>query len=90
MITDPTIRIQAREFLEYEELKEGYWTFDKFMEQVRMAVKIAEVKYPQSERYKHVWMFDHSSCHSAKADDSLDVNKMNVILEGKQRACDER
>ena len=56
MIIDPTIRIQAREFLEYEELKEGYWTFDKFMEQVRMAVKIAEMKYPQSEGYKHVWI----------------------------------
>ena len=24
--TNPTIRIQAREFLEYGESKEGYWT----------------------------------------------------------------
>lgn len=84
-ITDPTIRIQAREFLEYGESKEGYWTSDKFMEQVKVAVKIAEVKYPQREEYKHVWIFDHSSCHSTKADDSLDVSKMNVNCGRKQR-----
>ena len=42
------------------------------------AVKIAEYKYPKSEGWKHVWMFDHSSCHAAMAEDSLDVTKMNV------------
>ena len=41
------------------------------------------MKYPQSEGYKYVWIFDHSSCHSAKADDSLDVSKINVNPEGK-------
>ena len=30
-------------------------------------------------------MFDHSSCHGAMAEDLLEVNKMNVNQEGKQR-----
>ena len=32
-----------------------------------------------------MWVFDHSSCHAATADDALDVNKMNVRPGGKQR-----
>ena len=32
-----------------------------------------------------MWVFDHSSCHAAMADDSLDVSKMNVNPGGKQR-----
>ena len=42
---------------------------------------IAEIKYPKEDGWRHVWVFDHSSCHAAMADDTLDVNKMN----GKQR-----
>ena len=34
--------------------------------------------------WKLMWIFDHSSCHSAMADDSLDVNKMKVNPGGKQ------
>ena len=83
--TDPSIRLQARVLLEYGENKEGYWTSDKFMQQMVMAVKIAEIKYPKSEGWKHVWIFDHSSCHGAMAEDSLDVSKMNVKPGGKQR-----
>lgn len=45
------------------------------MEQMAMAVKIAEFKYPRDDGWKLVWIFDHSSCHSAMADNSLDVNK---------------
>ena len=47
--------------------------------------KIAKFKYPKSERQKHVWIVDHSSCHAAMADDSMDVLKMNVNPGGKQR-----
>jgi len=32
-----------------------------------------------------MWVFDHSSCHAAMADDSLDVNQMNVMPGGKQK-----
>ena len=77
--------LQAQEFLEYGESKEGYWTSDKFMKQMKMAVKIAEVKYPKSDGWRHAWIFDHSSCHGAMAKDSLDVSKMNVGPGGKQR-----
>ena len=75
----------AREFLEYGENKEGYWTRDKFIAQMKKALVIAEFKYPKSSGWRHVWIFDHSSCHSAMADDSLDVNHMNVKPGGKQR-----
>ena len=50
--TDPSIRKQGRQFLEYGEAKEGYWTAGKFMDQIKQAVKIAEAKYPRR------WMED--------------------------------
>ena len=81
----PGIKKYAREFLEYGETREGYWTRDKFVVQMETAVKIAEVKYPKSSGWRHVWVFDHSSCHAAMADDALDVNHMNVKPGGKQR-----
>lgn len=82
--TDPTIKRQARVFLEFGESKEGYWTSERFVQQIRMAVKTAEVKYPTDEGWKHVWIFDHSNCHRKAADDSLDVSKMSVKLGGKR------
>ena len=48
-------------------------------------MKMSEVKYPKSEGWRHVWIFDHSSCHEAMADDALDVNHMNVKPGRKQR-----
>ena len=32
-----------------------------------------------------MWVFDHSSCHAAMADDALELSKMNVKPGGKQR-----
>ena len=52
---------------------------------MKVAIRIAEFKYPKREGWKRVWVFDHSSCHAAMADDSLDVSKMNVNPGGKQR-----
>ena len=52
---------------------------------MKSAVEMAEVKYPKDEGWRHVWVFDHSSCHAAMADDALDANKMNVNPGGKQR-----
>ena len=83
--SDPNIWIEARAFLEYGENREGYWNSEKFMDQIKMAVRIAEVKYPKCDNWRHVWIFDHSSCHSAMPDDGLDVSKMNVNPGGKQR-----
>ncbi len=69
----------------FGENKEGYWTSDKFIVQIKRAVKIAKIKYPQKDGWKVVWMFDHSSCHAAMGEDSLDVNHMNVNPGGEQR-----
>ena len=52
---------------------------------MKKAIKIAEFKYPKNDGWRHVWIFDHSSCHAAMAEDSLDVTKMNVNPGGKQR-----
>ena len=52
---------------------------------MKRAIEIAEIKYPKEGGWRHVWVFDHSSCHAAMADDALDVNKMNVRPGGKQR-----
>ena len=44
--SNPGIKKYARAFLKYGESREGYWTRDKFVAQVDMALKIAE--YPKS------------------------------------------
>lgn len=82
---DPSIRRYARQQLEYGEGKEGYWTSERFMGQIKQAVKIAEVKYPKADGWRIVWLFDHSSCHTAMPTDALDASKMNVNPGGKQR-----
>ena len=82
--SDITITQQARETLEYGESREGYWTSEKFMLQMNNAVKIADIKYPREEGWNVVWVFDHSSCHTAMAEDALDASKMNVKPGGKQ------
>jgi len=46
---DPNARMQAQTLLEYGEAGEGYWTSDKFMDQMEKAVKIAETKYPKED-----------------------------------------
>lgn len=76
--------------LEYGETKEVYWTSDKFMQQIMKAVKIAEVKYPISGGYKHVWIFDHSSCHGSMTEDLWDVRKIKVSPGGKPLVCHAR
>ena len=43
---NPSMKKYARAFLEYGENKEGYWIRDKFMEQIKRAVDMAELKYP--------------------------------------------
>ena len=83
--SNPRIHKYAREFLEYGENREGYWTRDRFIKQMERAIEMAEIKYPKEGGWRHVWVFDHSSCHAAMADDALDVNKMNVRPGGKQR-----
>ena len=84
-ISDPNLkRYEAREQIEYGENADGYWTNDRFMNQMEVAVKLAEIKYPKDKGFRHCWVFDHSSCHSARSDDALDVSRMNVKPGGKQ------
>ena len=55
--TDSNAKLVAwefREFLEYCEAREGYWTSDKFMHQIEKGYKIAEIKYPSSNGWKNV------------------------------------
>jgi len=40
--------------------------------------KIAEAKSPKEVGQRIVWVFDHSSCHAAMPDETLDVSKMKV------------
>ena len=75
----------AHRFLVYGENKKGYWTSDKVMEQLQDVVKLVNFKYPKSEGWRVVWIFDHSSCHAAMSEDALDVSHMNVKPGGKQR-----
>jgi hypothetical protein len=78
------IKKSALALLEIGENREGYWTGQRFVEQVTKAVKIAEVKYPTSQGYHHIWCFDHSCNHTAFAEDALIASKMNKGPGGKQ------
>lgn len=46
-------------------------------------MKIVKIKYPQEE-HDVVWIFDHSPCHTKKADDALCVSVMGAKDGGKQ------
>ena len=76
-------RCKAREILKYGSDQEGYWNNEKFMEQVKIAADIAELKYPH-DRFSVVWLFDQSSGHCAYEEDALNVLRMNVKPGGKQ------
>ena len=40
---------KARKIIEYGENRDGYWTSDRFLEQMESAISIAEWKYPKDE-----------------------------------------
>ena len=80
----PKLKQFGRATIEYGENKDGYWTSDKFIEQIKYCVDIAECKYPKSEGYKVVWVFDHSSGLGAYSEDALNASQMNVKPGGKQ------
>ena len=80
---DPSFPLEARALLEYGAEREGYWTGEKFMKNVEDAARIAEFKYP-NDKHTVTWLFDHSSCHRAFADDALNAKQMNVRPGGRQ------
>ena len=73
----------ARALLEYGGDKEGYWTGEKFMANVKDAAAIAKFLFP-AERYTIVWIFDQSSCHRAFSENALNARRMNVRPGGAQ------
>ncbi len=56
--TDPNFPVEARALLEYGAEREGYWTSDRFMKNIKDAAWIAEFKY-SSDKYTAAWLFDH-------------------------------
>ena len=85
-LTEQISQIHARVYFEYREAREGYRTGEKFMEQIKGAVQVAEVKYHPEQRWKLVWIFDLTSCHGAMADNALDVNHIECETRRKARA----
>lgn len=83
LASDPDFPGTARATLEYGAEKEGYWTGEKFMTNVKDATRIAETIYP-STSHTLVWIFDQSSCHRAFSEDALNVRRMNVRPGGAQ------
>jgi hypothetical protein len=80
----PGLKQYARACIEYSKNKDGYWTSAKFMEHLEYSAKIAECKYPRSDGFKVVWIFDHSSCHGVFAEDAQITQRMNAKPGGKQ------
>ena len=78
-----TLPQRARVRLEYGQNRDGYWRASAFVNQVKTAVEIAEIKYPP-EAFDIVFVFEHSSNHAARAPDALVASSMNAGVGGKQ------
>ena len=80
----PQLTQFARRSIEYGENRDGYWTSERFLEQLKDSVRIVECKYPLEQGYRVTWIFDHSSCHGAYGEDALLASRMNAKPGGKQ------
>ena len=80
--SDPAIRMCAREIVKFGSGSEGYWNA-RFLKQMEMVIKIADLKYP-SDKYSKIWLFDQSSGHCAFREDALNINRVNVGSGGAQ------
>ena len=83
----PLIPRSARVLFEYGADKEGYWTGDKFMANVKDACDTAESKYDPA---KHTieFVFDQSSCHKKFDEKALIAKSILVKDGGPHRVCD--
>ena len=81
--TSPSISKSARVLFKYGADKEGYWTGDRFMAQVKTACDIAEFKYDPS-KHTIVFVFDQSSCHK-KFDEKALIAKNILVKDGGER-----
>jgi len=78
----PTIPAEAREYLEPGKDREGYWTAENVLEQIKTkAIPIFEILYPNCIG---VFAFDNSSNHAIFAKDALISKRMNLNPGGLQ------
>ena len=82
-LAKPDLPAAARVLFKFGAQGDGYWNSEHFIAQVKVALKIAEFKYPSSDN-DLVFLFDQSSGHCAYAEDALIAHKMNVSNGGKQ------
>ena len=61
--------------------QEGYWSYNHMITQLEDCIDCLKVLYGG---YDYVFFFDHSSGHSKKRREGLDVSDMNVLFGGKQ------
>lgn len=79
----PDLKKKTWVLLKYGVQSKGYRNGEKFIKQVRDAVKIINVKYPKD--CCNVFCFwSHSSDHTAFAEDAFNVNRMNIQPEEAQ------
>ena len=71
--SDPSIRMCAWEIIKLGLENNGYWNNARFLKQMDMALKIADIKYP-SDKYSKAWVFDQSSGQCTFREDPLYVN----------------
>ncbi|EIW81271.1 hypothetical protein CONPUDRAFT_26680, partial [Coniophora puteana RWD-64-598 SS2] len=64
-----------------KESGDGFWNSRQMENQLRNALKIAHVLFPNCVRH---WVFDNSSCHNCMPEGALVVTGMNVGPGGKQ------
>ena len=69
---------------EYGADKEGYWTGDRFMQQVEFTADIAETRYDDATTHTLVWLFDQSSRHR-KMDELALVSSKVLVKDGGPR-----
>ena len=70
-----------RRSLEYN--KDGYNNNDEFIEDVKRAIAIHNIKYPH---YQAIFHFDNSKVHTKKSPNLLNANLMSAKEGGKQRS----
>ena len=71
-----TIPAEVREYLELGKDREGYWTAENVLEQIKTkAISIFEILYPNCIG---VFAFDNSSNHAIFAKDALVAKRMNL------------
>ena len=78
---------QARVTFEYGSNRDGYWTGNKFLKQMKNACDIALIKYP-SETHTVAFVLDQSSCHRKFHEQALIAKNILVKDGGPRRVRD--